>query len=250
MIVCNSNNFAVTRAQKTGGASLEIYFLESGLIDSDKDVYTLEGGFSTWQEFKEYSDANNNLKYSELPTNLHGYDSLKEAQKTYTQVVEEGLAPADMPWVGTIRHPVDWLASLYYYANIRRKAIAAKNLKKYGNYSEIDQWKDIRISEPDASWDFIFIEIPEHQAVIDSCKSQMSYYPDHAQLFNFENINKHATAFIEAKGGTVKSNLNIRESDHDNTYYFNNLSADRQQKTLDMFAKDFAAWEKAYAVYN
>ena len=130
MIVCNSNNFAVTRAQKTGGASLEIYFLESGLIDYDNDVYTLEGGFSTWQEFKEYSDAHDNLKYSELPRELYGYDYLKDAQKTYTEVVKEGLATADMPWVGTIRNPLDWLSSLYYYANVRRKLNAAENLKK------------------------------------------------------------------------------------------------------------------------
>ena len=38
MIICNSNNFAVTRAQKTGGASLEIYFLESGLVDTANDI--------------------------------------------------------------------------------------------------------------------------------------------------------------------------------------------------------------------
>ena len=30
----------------------------------------------------------------------------------------------------------------------------------------------------------------------------------------------------------------------------NNLSDDRKQKTLDMYAKDFVAWEKAYAVFN
>ncbi len=250
MIVCNSNNFAVTRAQKTGGASLEIYFLESGLIDYDNDIYTLEGGFSTWQEFKEYSDAHDNLKYSELPRELYGYDYLKDAQKTYTQVVEEGLAAADMPWVGTIRHPLDWLSSLYYYANVRRKLNAAENLKKYGAYSDIDKWNDVHYSEPNAGWDTAFIEIVDNPAIKNSVKAQTSYYPDHAQLFNFENINEHATAFIEAKGGTVSSNLKIRASENDNTYYLKTLTDDRKQKTLDMFAKDFAAWEKAYAVYN
>ncbi len=247
MIICNSNNFAVTRAQKTGGASLEMYFLESGLIDVDKDVYTLEGGFSTWQEFKEYSDANNNLKYSELPEKLYGYNSLKDAQKTYTQVVEEGLAAADMPWVGTIRNPIDWLSSLFYYATIRRKMNIKKNK---GIYSSIDKYFMQKVGSPDASWDFVFIEKPNDPDVKNSLKAQSSYYPEHVQLFNFENIKDHATSFIESKGGTVSSTINIKKSDNDNSYYINNLSDDRKQKTLDMYAKDFAAWEKAYAVFN
>ena len=57
MIICNSHNFAVTRAQKTGGASLELYILQSGLMDSTTDSYALEGGFSTPEEFKAYFDT-------------------------------------------------------------------------------------------------------------------------------------------------------------------------------------------------
>ena len=250
MIICNSNNFAVTRAQKTGGASLEIYFLESGLVDTTNDIYTLEGGFNTWEEFKAYSDAHDNLKYSELPRDLYGYEYLKDAQKTYQEIVADGQASADMPWVGTIRHPLHWLASLYYYANVRRKITAAENLKKYGHYTKNDLDMAQEVSEPDASFDFVFDKHWTHPNVQDSLKAQTSYYPDHVQLFNIENIHEHATAFIEAKGGTVTERIEVRKSDNDPTYYLENLSADRKQRALDIYAKDMQAWEAAYAIYN
>ena len=250
MIICNSNNFAVTRAQKTGGASLEMYFLESGLVDTDKDIYTLEGGFANWEEFKAYSDAHDNLKYSDLPRNLWGYEYLKDAQKTYHEIVADGQAPADMPWVGTIRHPLHWLASLYYYANIRRKINASKNIKEYGHILPSDEFNAANMSEPDASWDLIFVRLPNNQNILDNLKSQTSYYPDHAELFNIENIHEHATDFITAKGGVVIDRPEIRKSANDPTYYINNLSEDRKKKSLEMYEKDLIAWEKAYAVYN
>mgnify|MGYP003676848804 CR=1 FL=1 len=250
MIICNSNNFAVTRAQKTGGASLEMYILESGIVDTDNDIYTLEGGFANWEEFKAYSDAHNNLKYSELPRELYGYDYLKDAQKTYAEIVAGGQAPADMPWVGTIRHPLKWLASLYYYANVRRKIVAAENFAKNGYPLDSDTRNETKMSEPDPSWDLVFVELPDNQNIINSLKAQTSYYPDHAQLFNIENIHEHATTFIEAKGGTVIERLEIRKSDNDPTYYLENLSEDRKQKTLEMYEKDLIAWENAYSRFN
>ena len=250
MIICNSNNFAVTRAQKTGGASLEVYFLESGLVDTTNDIYTLEGSFENWEQFKAYSAEHDNLKYSELPRNLYGYEYLKDAQKTYAEIIADGQAPADMPWIGTIRHPLHWLASLYYYANVRRKVTAAENLKKYGHYTPYDLEVAKKVSEPDASFDFVFDERWEDPDVVNSLKAQTSYYPEHVQLFNIENIHEHATAFIEAKGGTVSERVEVRKSDNDPTYYLENLSADRKQRALDIYAKDLEAWEAAYAQYN
>ena len=250
MIICNSNNFAVTRAQKTGGASLEMYFLESGLVDTGNDIYTLEGGFANWEEFKAYSAAHDNLKYSELPRELYGYKYLKDAQKTYHEIIADGQASSDMPWVGTIRNPLEWLASLFYYANVRRKIVAAENIAKYGQLTPKDIFNAANMSEPDASWDLIFVLDPDNPKVKNSLKAQTSYYPDHAQLFNIENIHEHATDFIEAKGGTVAGRIEVRKSDNDPTYYLANLSEDRKQKSLEMYEKDFLAWEAAYAKYN
>lgn len=250
MIVCHSNNFAVTRAQKTGGSSLEMYILESGLINTSEDIYTLEGEFSNWEEFKSYSSSHNNLKYSDLPRNLYGYDYLKEAQKTYQEVVSAGQAPADMPWVGTVRNPLEWLASLYYYANVRRKITAKENFDKEGRYNRYDMIMAEKVSEPNAMFDFVFDERWDDPDVQNSLKTQTSYYPDHAQLFNIENIHEHVTAFITAKGGTVSERFTIRNSDNDPSYFLENLSSDRKQRALDIYQKDFAAWETAFATYN
>lgn len=250
MIISNSKNFAVSRAQKTGGTSLEMYILESGIIDFDSDTYTLEGGFSDWKEFKAYSDANNNLKYSELPQKLYGYNYLKDAQKTYSEIVAEGLAPADMPWIGTIRHPLEWLASLYYYANVRRKIVSSENLKNHGKYMPQDIFNAANMTEPDASWDLVFVIMPENQNVKDSLKAQTAYYPDHADLFNIENIHEHASAFIKSNGGTVNGRIEARKSENDPAYYLNNLSEDRKQKTLEKYEKDLIAWENAYSAFN
>lgn len=250
MIICNSNNFAVTRAQKTGGTSLEMYILESGLVDYANDTYTLEGGFANWEEFKAYSDAHDNLKYSELPRALYGQDSLALAQKTFAEIVEEGLVPSDMPCIGTIRHPLEWLASLFYYANLRRTITAKRNLSEKGKYTAYDLQMAREVAEPDASFDFVFDKTwgtPEVQA---SLKAQTSYYPDHAELFNIENIHEHVSEFILSKGGTVSGRIELRKSDNNPTYYLNNLSADRKQRALDIYEKDLVAWENANSVYN
>ena len=250
MIISKSNNFAVTRAQKTAGTSLELYILESGLASGGEDIYALEGGFGNWQEFKEYSDTHDNLKYAELPRNLWGQDSLASAQVTFAEVVEKGLITPDMPCIGAVRNPIEWLASLYYYANVRRKIDAAKHLKEYGHYTSYDLQMAEEVSEPNASFDFVFDKVwttPEVQA---SLKPQCSYYPDHAQLFNIENIHEHVSEFIKSKGGVVPEKVQARKSDNDPTYYLANLSEDRKQRALDIYAKDFELWEKAYAVYN
>jgi len=249
MIICNSHNFAVTRAQKTGGTSLEMYILESGLIDYANDIYTLEGGFANWEEFKEYSEAHDNLKYSELPRSLYGQDSLASAQKTFAEIVEEGLAPSDMPCIGAIRHPLEWLASLFYYANLRRTITAKKHLSEKGSYTPYDLEMAKEVSEPNASFDFVFDKEWDSPEVQASLKPQTSYYPDHAQLFNIENIHEHVSEFILSKGGTVSGRIELRKSDNDPTYYLENLSSDRKQRALEIYEKDLIAWEKAKSVY-
>ena len=239
----------MTRAQKTGGTSLEMYILESGLVDYENDIYILEGGFANWEEFKAYSESHNNLKYSELPRNLYGQDSLAAAQKTFSEIVEEGLVLPDMPCIGAVRHPLEWMASLFYYGNVRRNITAKKHLKELGKYTPYDLQIAREVSEPNAAFDFVFDKTWNKPEVQASLKPQTSYYPDHAQLFNIENIHEHVTSFITAKGGTVAGRIEIRKSDNDPTYYLNNLSSDRKQRALDIYEKDLIAWENAKAVY-
>jgi hypothetical protein len=250
MIICNSNDFVVIRAQKTGGASLEMYILESGLVNTNIDTYTLEGGFASWEEFKAYSEANNNLKYSELPEELFG-NGVFEAQTSFSDLVSQGKVKPDMPCIGGIRHPLEWLASLFYYANIRKDIDAEENLKKYGYPLDLDLFRTKHFSEPNAFWDFVFSLAWDQKHIQENLKAQTSYYPNHAELFNIENIHEHVSKFIADKGGNVPTQrINIRGSDNDPTYYLETLTADRKQKTLAIYEKDLIAWEKAYAVYN
>jgi hypothetical protein len=249
MIICNSNNFVVTRAPKTGGTSLSLYILQSGLVDSEKDEHTLEGDFDSWEKFKEFGESHNNLSYLEIPENLYNHMNLSEAQTPFSELVSQGRVSEKMPCVGSIRHPLEWLASLYYYANLRRTSTARKNLIEKGAYSERDLVMEINIKEPNRSFDFFFDDMWEHGVVQEVARPQSDYYPDHAKLFNTENIHEHVSEFILSKGGTVPERINFRKSDNDPTYYVQSLTADRKQRALDMYEKDLVLWEKARSVY-
>jgi len=105
-------------------------------------------------------------------------------------------------------------------------------------------------STPNASCDFVLSNLDNPHVAI-SVKAQVEYYPEHAQLFNLENIHEHACQFIEDKGGNVPTQrIALRYNDYDPTYYISNLSDDRKQNVLMLLEKDLIAWEKAYAVYN
>ena len=249
MIICKSHNFAVTRAQKTGGASLEVYILQSGLMDSSTDTYNLEGGFSSPEEFKTYFDTQEDSNYLQDAPTVWG-PGLDEAQTTFSKLVENESVLPDMPCIGGIRHPLYWLASLYYYANLRRTRAREKNIKEHGSPNDHDIFLENLYSTPDSSWDCVFGEeyIDQLQRIL---KPQSDYYPEHVQLFNIENIHEHVSEFIREKGGVVPTKkIEIRKSNNDPTYYLANLSEDRKQHTLDAYEKDLLAWEKAHAIFN
>ena len=244
MIICNSNNFVVTRAPKVGGLSLEMYIHKSGLINNSADIYTVDGGLASLQELEAYSEAHDGLKYESVDANFYGwYPEQELAYITFSQLVSDGKISSNMPCIGCVRHPVEWLASLHYYANSTRKSNALKNIFS-GGLTVDDIKLDKFISEPNS---FYKDELSRRHR-----RPQTDYYPDHAQLFNIENLHEHANAFIAEKGGTTSDKIVMRDSNTAEaiSYYLNNLSEDRKQKTLEIYEKDFIAWEKAYAVYN
>tara|TARA_R110000796_G_scaffold35765_1_gene91727 strand:- start:715 stop:1464 length:750 start_codon:yes stop_codon:yes gene_type:complete len=249
MIICNSHNFTVIRAPKTGGTSLELYIIDSGLLDSTTDVYALEGGFTTIEEFKAYSDTHGELAFPQIDKEFRGVAYLADAQKPFSKLVEEGKVASAMPCIGGIRHPLERLASLYYYANLRNEILNNKHLAEHGTPFPMYSGNKSEFGEPDASWDLIFRKVGG--ALDYYVTPQMDYYPDHAQLFNVENMNEHVSQFISDKGGNVPAQtLALRASGNDPSYYLNNLSEDRKRRSLEIYEKDLIAWEKAYAVYN
>lgn len=250
MIISRSNNFVFTRAPKIGGVSLAMYLLQAGLVDGENDEYELEGEFNNWQEFKAFSDANKNLDYENLPRNLYNADSLEKVNVTFQYLVESGKVAQDMPCIGVIRNPFDWLSSLFYYANKRREIIEKKNIEKYGEPTKRDKLTKEAWATPDSAHYFI-INRGGEDLIKNILKPQTDYYPDHAELFNFENLHEHACQFISEKGGIVpEERIEIRKSDHDSTWYIDNLSERYKQRALKVYEKDMIAWEKAYAKFN
>ena len=250
MIISNSNNFVVTRAPKTGGTSLAMYILQSGLADGENDRYELEGGFNNWQEFKAFSDANNNLEYTQLPPELYKTEHFKKVNVTFQELVDSGETASDMPCLGIIRHPLEWLSSLFYYANVRRKIMAEQSMAKHGELTDNDKLLAERYATPESAHDFILsnLSTPLIQNIL---KPQTDYYPEHAQLFNFENVHEHACKFISDKGKNApEAKIELRKSSHDPTEYIAGLSDYYKERALRVFEKDLIAWEKAYAVYN
>jgi hypothetical protein len=250
MIISNSNNFVMVRPPKTGGTSLAMYILQSGLADGENDEYKLEGNFNNWQEFKSYSDANNNLEYSNLPPDLFDPNELAKVNVTFDDLVAEEKISKDMPCISVIRHPFDWLSSLFYYANKRREIIEQKNIEKYGEPTENDKLT-AKIYETPDSCHYYIISNAKNSLIQNILKPQTDYYPDHAELFNFENLHEHVCQFIAEKGGIVpEQKIEIRNSDHDSSWYIENLSDRYKQRALKVYEKDMIAWEKAYAKFN
>jgi len=246
MIISYSNNFAVIRAPKTGSTSLVFYFFKSGLIDPEQDVYSIEGPFSTWEEFEAY-DKEHGLDYSQLPKTLYSAESLKDVHRTFDDLRAKGAVQPDMPCVGGIRNPLEWISSLFYYTKLRR-ATNIKNNK--GVMGPNDLYSAANYGTPNTYWDYIknnWDTAPIHH----SLKPQSSYFPTHAELFNTENLHEHVSKYILERGGKVDGRIEMRKNpDNKLDVFLAELTPDRKQDILDTYAKDFELWEKAYAVYN
>ena len=231
MIVSYSNNFVVIRPPKTGSTSLVFYFLKSGLISHEKDVYNVDSPFSTWEELEAY-DKKNGLDYSKLPMSLYGENYLKDVHRTFDDLRAKGAVQPDMPCVSTIRNPLERVASMLNYI-IHRRMPENPTLGQ-------------ETISPNSFWDYVKEEANDFYK-----KPQSSYFPDHAELFNTENLHEHVSKYILERGGKVNGRINMRKNpDNKLDVFLAELTPDRKQDILDTYAKDFELWEKAYAVYN
>jgi|TARA_R110000796_G_scaffold251758_1_gene383897 hypothetical protein len=254
MIISYANNFVVLRLPKTGSTSLAFYFFKSGLLDFKKDLYTLEGNFSGWKNFEAYYKEHG-LDYSSLPPELHGAAiRLKLVNRSFDDLRAKGAIQPDMPCVASIRNPLEWVASLFYYTRLRRNLNASdpKAVISLGD-AHIPHsvgFKDKNYGNPNDYWDYVK-ENWTTAVVVAHLKPQSDYFPEHAELFNVENIHEHASKFILDRGGRVEERIEMRKNSVDKlTSFLTELSPDRKQDILDTYAKDLVLWEKAYAVYN
>tara|TARA_R110002072_G_scaffold13941_1_gene58083 strand:- start:13 stop:774 length:762 start_codon:yes stop_codon:yes gene_type:complete len=253
MIISYSNNFVVLRLPKTGSTSLAFYFFKSGILDFDTDVYVLEGGNKDWQAFEAYYNEHG-LDYGTLPPELRGAVNLRSVNRTFDDLRAKGAIQPDMPCVAPIRNPLEWVASLFYYTKLRRDFMSEDPAAKiYLGDSHVPHsagFKDENYGSPNDYWDYVK-ENWTDPLVIEHLKPQSDYFPEHAELFNFENIHEHASKFILDRGGRVEERIEMRKNNTDKlTSFLAELSPDRKQDILDTYAQDFVLWEKAYAVYN
>ena len=251
MIISYSNNFVVIRTPRSASTSLAFYFFKSGLIDPQTDVYKIEGSFASWQEFDQYISTEG-LEFANLPKELKSVENLAPSKRMFSDLVAKSAVTSDMPCVGSIRNPLARIASSYnYICNDVERAI-----EKNGGVTNsfLQDLVDRAIPNINMYWDFIFEHL--HGAKqFHKWYRYSDYFPEHAEVFNIENIHEHASKFISDRGGVVSERIELRKNpdiftpDQTETILAD-LTADRRQQILDTFAKDFELWEKAYSVYN
>tara|TARA_R110001606_G_scaffold394123_1_gene564731 strand:- start:13 stop:717 length:705 start_codon:yes stop_codon:yes gene_type:complete len=234
MIISYSNNFVAIRPPKTGSTSLAFYFLNSGLVDFEKDVYAISNDFKNGGGEK-FKLVNEEFKKTYLSNVKKIARSAKESNvhRTFEDLRVKSAIQATMPCVSTIRNPLERISSIFSYEKFVRN--------QAGNY--IDE----ELENPNTFWDFIQTE--QRKYVFHN--AQCSYFPEHAELFNTENLHEHVSKYILEKGGKVDSKIKMRKNpDNKLDVFLTELTPDRKQDILDTYAKDFELWEKAYAVYN
>ena len=240
------------RTPRAASTSLAFYFFTSGLIDPKTDVYKIEGSFSSWQEFDQYI-ATEGLAFANLPPNLKSLESMASVRMTFDELVAKSAISVDMPCVGSVRNPLERIASGYKYIC---KDMGIFN--KSASYETKNNPPILAVTRAIANINTFVDFILEH---LDGAKNSHKWYrysdylPEHAEVFNIENIHEHASKFISDRGGVVSDPIVLRKNADiftpDQTEsVFSDLTADRRQKITDAFAKDFELWEKAYAVYN
>lgn len=236
MIICRSNNFVVIRPPKTGSTSLIYYFFRSGLVH-EQDSYVIDGPFSTWESFEAYHNKyGENYTYLPEVAKKHRKEGVirKNVHVTFNELVEKQLIEKIMPCASTIRHPIERFSSAFHFVRGRDKT-------SFGNTP---------YSNPNAFWDALKAKEPRMGVKVLSIP-QCDYFPEHAELFNTENLHEHVSKYILGKGGKVDGRIEMRKNpDNKLDVFLAELTPDRKQDILDTYAKDFELWEKAYAVYN
>jgi len=188
--------------------------------------------------------ASTSLLYYFLNSNLIDCEQDKymldeKAESVHTKfkdLITQGLIEGIEPCVSTIRNPLERISSAFYYVKKNLHVSVLKNWKSYKN--------------PNTYLDDL-VKGQGSPGVKDIACPQCNYFPEHAELFNTENLHEHVSKYILERGGKVDKRIEMRKNPDNNLNVFlATLTPDRKQSILDTYSKDFELWEKAYAVYN
>ena len=122
--------------------------------------------------FEEY-EQKYGFDYSKYPLTHKG-----NLHRTFNDLRAKGAVKSDMPCVATIREPLARIASWFNYSLALNKNAAPT---KY--------------SDPNVFW----------QTAKHCFLAQVSFFPEHATLFNTENLHEHASKYILDRGGKVEN---------------------------------------------
>tara|TARA_R110000803_G_scaffold176170_1_gene238650 strand:- start:12 stop:512 length:501 start_codon:yes stop_codon:yes gene_type:complete len=165
-------------------------------------------------------------------------DGKGDVHVAFSELLRKGLVDKNTPCVSTIRNPLHRLSSAYYFL---------KHMSIKTNFAFL---APTEYTNPNAYIDAIK-EGKDVLGIKPIATPQCDYFPDHAELFNTENLHEHASKYILEKGGSVEGRIEMRKNlDNNLDVFLAEITPDRKQNILDTYAKDFVLWEKAYAVYN
>ena len=235
MFISCSNNFVFIRIPKTGSTSALFYFLNSGLYDSSKDTVALEGNFYSWEQMQKcFVDHPEDYleRAAQIPSlGLVGIN--RQVHASYSEPVKNEKIKDKTPCYSVVRNPIDRLCSIYFYNKKQKEVTGSTAVNK--DINEFCYSACIAGEETDPSY---------------AKRLQCSYVPDHAKLWNTENLHEHAVADITALGGKVGHPIHVRKTNPDPIDYQALSSPEVLQMIELKYAQDFVLWEKAYAVYN
>lgn len=235
MLISRTNNFVFIRVPKTGSTSALFYFLNSGLYDSSKDTVALDGNFYSWKQMQEYF-VNYPEDYLEKSRQVPHLDLVgvdRKVHSTYAELIKNGKIKDKTPCYSVIRNPVSWLCSIYFYTQKQRKVSGLEPV-------------NVDVNEFCYSACIVGEEVDPDYAKLPQCY----YIPDHAKLWNTENLHEHAVADITAMGGVVGNRIHVRKTHSTPKDYQALLSHEVIQMMEVKYLKDFELWEKAYARCN
>jgi len=219
---------------KTGSTSSVFYLLRSGLVDLDKDIFHVENlerqsGF-LFEDKLEKETVKKILKDFILKSS-----NVLKPHIEFSELHRKNLLHEGMDCVGTIRNPLDRLASAFYMLK-NYKAVLPNLVKS--------------LQDPNAFFDAVQKSKENSTGLGLLKKPQVTFFPDHVELFNTENLHQHINRFIEDRKGLKGAELLLRKNPNGVEGFVLGLTPDRKQSILDTYSKDFEVWEKAYAVYN
>ena len=258
MLISYANNFVVIRVPKTGSTTSMLYFLSSGLLDREQDLYIKNpvGPYIDLTailnidspEDGEKIDNPNIEKPLGLPPGSLPSPDIFGSHTTFYRLVDDNIISQSMDCIGVIRHPVDWLISKFYakqkWAKIRRMPLPEGTMPWVCRYSDPQTLED-------------FIEMAIYGTVVDDKPilpiqrmSQCDWLKDTSIIWNTENLHNHASNFILGRNGNVRGEWRARVNSDIPEGIKDTIPASKQQEILDYFADDYELWETAYAVYN